>query len=136
MPIAGYYSNDGTSYWCSSNVPQCLSAVVILPNGVTGTQFTLPGDPNHVVEQNTQFTLVDCVFQLGTYQPESSTRDLTRKLLATVNLERAALLFTPSKDLSIPGMRADVLVSKNADLMNEEQVMRRKHFIRSNIGYV
>lgn len=105
-----------------------LLQAIIVPNGVSGTVFTPPIGLEHLVAPNAQLTVVDCVFQMGTYQTGTPISTLTRNLLKTLDIDRTVLLFTPSKDLSIPGIRAGVLVSRNVDLM---RFVRADRFERS-----
>ncbi|WP_331773287.1 hypothetical protein OG948_58880 (plasmid) [Embleya sp. NBC_00888] len=81
----------------------------VLPNGVTGARHTLPDLPEP------DFTLVDVPFQIGAegLHPARMLRDRVRSL----DLRRAALIVTASKDLSLPGLRAALVVSRNRPLL-------------------
>ncbi|MFD7551459.1 hypothetical protein [Streptomyces sp. NPDC059816] len=60
------------------------------------------------------FTLLDVPFQIGTGQLRPTT--LLRTRAHRLDLTRAALIITPSKDLSLPGLRAAVLVTRSPAL--------------------
>lgn len=111
MPLAGHYRWDGLVHWAAEPPPRRLLEVLVVPNGVTGSLFAPPAGPG------AELTLVDCVFQLGAHDGGAGLAAGTREVLAGRDLERTALVMTVSKDLSLPGLRAGVLVTKSRELM-------------------
>lgn len=112
MPLNGYYRTDGNIKWLTAPADDLLH-VVLLPNPITGEIFAEPqlktGQP--------RLTLLDCIYQLGAYGGPAALAQTTRATLKRFSLDEVALLFTPSKDLSLPGLRCGVLVTGNEELM-------------------
>jgi aspartate/methionine/tyrosine aminotransferase len=107
VPIAGHYRADGEIRW-SGDRPARLLEVRVLPNGVTGTIFARP-------RIEPALTLVDCVFQLGELGEPGALAAHSRA--AARPFDRTALVFTASKDLSLPGLRAGLLASGDRDVI-------------------
>src|SRR5690606_8701853 len=95
----------------------CL--VEVLPNGVTGARHTLPD------LAKPDFTLLDVPFQIGAEGPQPAA--ILRDRVHGIDLSRAALILTASKDLSLPGLRAAVVVTRNKALL---QHLARDRFER------
>ncbi|WP_454197130.1 aminotransferase class I/II-fold pyridoxal phosphate-dependent enzyme [Nocardia sp. Marseille-Q1738] len=107
--IAGYYNLGGEIAAPEPFHPGRLLLVDVAPNGVTGSWAATP----HT--RDAALTVIDHVFALPTYEPPSA---FLRNLRTRVDrLERSVVLLTPSKDLSIPGVRCGTLVTKDADLL-------------------
>ena len=104
VPVSCYYRPDTSQIrtvlpWRDRSRTIVLETI---PNGVTGFagSWTDPaGEPT--------LALLDCVFMVGrpggSSWPSLARRDLTRTVLT----------FTASKDFSMPGLRAGLLVTKN-----------------------
>ncbi|MGW7199552.1 hypothetical protein [Streptomyces chryseus] len=95
----------------------CL--VEVLPNGVTGARHVLPN------RAEPDFTLVDVPFQVGAEGPQPAA--ILRDRVHGIDLSKAALILTASKDLSLPGLRAAVVVTRNTALL---QHLARDRFER------
>jgi len=112
VPVAGHYRYDGQCFW--HDAPQdLLLRVSVLPNGVTGTLFAPPRGGSARVA----LSLVDCVFQMGGHVQAPLLAEAAREAVRQEGFERTALIFTASKDLSLPGLRAGLLVSGNTELL-------------------
>ncbi|MFI7104132.1 hypothetical protein ACIBK8_32905 [Streptomyces sp. NPDC050161] len=107
-PVTGYYRHDGTLHSTGATAERsCL--VEVMPNGITGVRHNLPAGPAP------DFTLLDVPFQISaTGQPPGVK---LRERLARLDLRASALIITASKDLSVPGLRAAAVISKNTALM-------------------
>lgn len=127
MPIAGYYGVDGVASW-AGETPDRLLQVLILPNPVTGSLFKVPQVQRSSGKLDADFTVIDCVYQLGAFDGPSGLGDVTRELCRTVPFGKLALLFTVSKDLSLPGLRAGVIVSGNRDLLRYAKADRFERY--------
>ncbi|AJT62439.1 hypothetical protein T261_0750 [Streptomyces lydicus] len=106
-PVTAYYRHDGQCHPTGAPTPALHCLVEVLPNGITSTAHTLPDLPEP------DFTLVDVPFQLGT----SSLPRILRDRLSQLDLRRAAVILTASKDLSLPGLRAAAIVTRNTALL-------------------
>ncbi|MFB7673179.1 hypothetical protein ACFC26_17395 [Kitasatospora purpeofusca] len=103
LAIAGRYRHDGAVHWSGGGAAR-TAVVEILPNGVTGSSFRPP-----VVQAD--FRVLDLVFQAGGLDTARHlVADHARTALAG-HLTDTAVLMTPSKDLSLPGLRAGLLIS-------------------------
>jgi aspartate/methionine/tyrosine aminotransferase len=116
VPIAGYYDSDGKIFWISRPKQELLHAI-IFPNSITGRIFKTPVDTRECASNRVAFTLVDCIYQIGEYGTAGDLARITRMTARTLDLESSAFVFTASKDLSLPGLRAGILVSKNGNLL-------------------
>ncbi|MFG2227772.1 aminotransferase class I/II-fold pyridoxal phosphate-dependent enzyme [Streptomyces sp. NPDC048644] len=107
-PVTGYYRHDDTLHSTGATAERsCL--VEVLPNGITGVRHSLPAGPAP------DFTLLDVPFQISaTGQPPGVK---LRERLSGLDLRASALIITASKDLSVPGLRAAAVISKNTALM-------------------
>ena len=112
MPLNGYYRTDGKVKWLGAPAADLLN-VILLPNPITGEIFAEP----QLAPRQTRLTLMDCIYQLGTYDGPTALAQRTRATLKNFSLDEVALLFTVSKDLSLPGLRSSVLVTGNEELM-------------------
>ncbi|MCC2275469.1 aminotransferase class I/II-fold pyridoxal phosphate-dependent enzyme [Streptomyces sp. ET3-23] len=118
-PVTGYYRHDG-GYHATGAGPAARTCLVdVLPNGVTGARHALPqqGTPG--------FTLIDVPFQIGGEGPQPAA--ILRDRVEGLNLHKAAVILTASKDLSLPGLRAAVVISRNKPLL---QHLARDRFER------
>ncbi|MFG2836005.1 aminotransferase class I/II-fold pyridoxal phosphate-dependent enzyme [Streptomyces zaomyceticus] len=108
-PVTAYYRHDGALHHTGMASAPRTCLVEVLPNGVTGARHGLPQ------LARPDFTLIDIPFQVGAEgpQPAAILRDRARDL----DLESAALILTASKDLSLPGLRAAVVVTRNKALL-------------------
>jgi hypothetical protein len=110
LPIAGYQAMNGAIHGDASGN---LFKVQVLPNAVAGTET-----PVSSAGGDESFTLIDAIYQLGELSsPGWLTRRL-RSLAGSCDLRRTALVLTVSKDLSLPGLRAAVLVTGNRALLH------------------
>jgi Aminotransferase class I and II len=88
-----------------------------VPNGVSGDVFTPTVGP-------VDFRVVDIVFQSGGFENQSAAVHAARVRVSS-GVDGTAVLMTPAKDLSVPGIRAGMLVSDYAPLV---AAARRRHF--------
>lgn len=112
MPLSGYYRADGRVEWLDAPDAD-LFQVMVLPNFVTGELFDHPA----LDARRVRLTLLDCIYELGAYGGPGELAQTTRAALDRFALEDVVLLFTASKDLSLPGLRASVLVTGNEQLL-------------------
>lgn len=135
MPVAGFYRGDGRVHW-ADEPPERLMQVLILPNPVTGGLFTAPQTQGLSGKLDAELTVIDCVYQLGAFNDPASLVEITREVFQTVPFEKLVMLFTVSKDLSLPGLRASVMVSGNPELMRYAKADRfeRNYSINPFIG--
>ncbi|MGA5703066.1 hypothetical protein [Peterkaempfera bronchialis] len=109
LAIAGRYRGDGAVHWSGGGTSR-TAVVEILPNGVTGTSFRPPA-------VQADFRVLDLVFQAGGRDTHQHlVADHARTALAG-RLTDTAVLMTPSKDLSVPGLRAGLLISGDTTLI-------------------
>jgi aspartate/methionine/tyrosine aminotransferase len=137
MPVAGHYCNTGEILWHGCP-PRRLFQAVILPNGVAGCFFPVPsagGLPNGM---DAELTVIDCVHQIGLQSGPRSLSEYTRKTIHRLGLEHAALVFTVSKDLSLPGFRAGVIVTRNRDALHYAKADRfeRQYAVNPLVGHM
>ncbi|MFD7853402.1 aminotransferase class I/II-fold pyridoxal phosphate-dependent enzyme [Streptomyces microflavus] len=118
-PVTGYYRHDGALHPTGTSPAPRTCLVEVLPNGVTGARHTLPERPEP------DFTLLDVPFQIGAEGPQPAA--ILRDRVHGIDLSRAALILTASKDLSLPGLRAAVVVTRNKALL---QHLARDRFER------
>ncbi|MBW3709700.1 hypothetical protein DTB58_38680, partial [Streptomyces griseus] len=71
------------------------------------------------------FTLLDVPFQIGAEGPQPAA--ILRDRVHGIDLGKAALILTASKDLSLPGLRAAVVITRNEALL---QHLARDRFER------
>ncbi|GGV58600.1 hypothetical protein [Streptomyces massasporeus] len=110
MPVHAHYNGDGALHVTRPGSPQAL--VDIVPNGVTGRRFRLPDGADD------GFRIIDSVFQVSA-APGPGTAVDDRHLLDAVrdvDLGRGCVMLTASKDLSVPGLRAGLLITKEPGL--------------------
>nr|BAJ05886.1 putative aminotransferase [Streptomyces sp. SANK 60405] len=109
MPVHGHYNGDGSVHVTRRGSPSAL--VDIVPNGVTGQRFRLPDGAD-------DFRIIDSVFQVspapgpGTAVDDQHLLDAVRE----VDLGKGCVMLTASKDLSVPGLRAGLLITKEPGL--------------------
>lgn len=116
--VLGYYRADGHIYSTGGHTSRtCL--VEIVPNGVTGDVFT-------PAVNNIDFRVVDIVFQAGGFENPTAAVHAARACVGS-KLGDTTILMTPAKDLSLPGIRAGMLVSGHPPLV---AAARRNHFNR------
>lgn len=133
MPLNGYYGTDGNVKWLAAPADDLLQ-VILLPNPITGEIFAEP----QLKTGQTRLTLLDCIYQLGAYGGPEALAQTTRATLKKFSLDEVALLFTVSKDLSLPGLRSAVLVTGNEDLMRFARADRfeRAYSINPIVGQI
>ncbi|MFD0267725.1 hypothetical protein ACFVGY_14185 [Streptomyces sp. NPDC127106] len=129
-PAAAHYNHRGQVH---PAVPDARSSLLvdIAPNGVSGSWAAVPeglGVP--------ALRLVDHVFALPTFQDPDRFRAELRHRCG--DLTGTALAMTPSKDLSLPGIRCGVLISKNAGLQAYARADRfeRGYAVHAALGSV
>jgi hypothetical protein len=93
--------------------------VDIAPNGVTGSWSAVH---RVAAEHQPVLSVVDHIFALPTYQDSSEFLTTLRGRLP--DLARTVVLFTPSKDLSIPGLRCGAFITKNSELLEHARADR------------
>ncbi|WP_338673879.1 hypothetical protein V1460_12985 [Streptomyces sp. SCSIO 30461] len=122
-PVTAYYRHDGAIHATGADPARRTCLVEVLPNGVTGARHALPH------QLGTDFTLIDVPFQIGTAGPQPTA--ILRDRVSAINLDSAALILTASKDLSLPGLRAAVVVTRNRALLDH---LGRDRFERMATG--
>lgn len=109
---AAYYDPTGALHHVHGSDNRHMLEVVVVPNGVTGSLYADPA----VDRARVAFTLVDTVF-LSDPATVAPAQEAVASALAERAPERAALLITASKDLSLPGLRAGALLSRSRELV-------------------
>lgn len=114
--VLGYYRADGRIHSTGMRASRtCL--VEVVPNGVSGDIFTPTVGPVDV-------RVVDIVFQAGGSENPTAAVHAARARVSS-GVDGTAVLMTPAKDLSVPGIRAGMLVSDYQPLV---AAARRRHF--------
>jgi histidinol-phosphate/aromatic aminotransferase/cobyric acid decarboxylase-like protein len=105
VPVAAHYGAAGQLAWSARHAGPLLT-VDIAPNGVTGSWFSPP--------EMADLRVVDHVFALPTYQPRAEFR---AELWSRIgDLAQTAVFLTPSKDLSVPGLRCGTIITGHPGL--------------------
>ncbi|MFF2010011.1 hypothetical protein ACFVWY_13175 [Streptomyces sp. NPDC058195] len=110
MPVGAHYNGAGELHGGRPGAPRAV--VDIVPNGVTGRRFRLPG------RADGDFHVLDSVFQVsaaasgGVAVDDGHLREAVRDL----DLGRGCVMLTASKDLSVPGLRAGLLITRDPGL--------------------
>lgn len=107
--VAAYYDIAGQVFW-NTLKPLPLLEVTLMPNPISGTIFRRPGI-------NSNMTLIDCVHQIGEHDEQMDIAASLQQLVREAGRDRTALLLTVSKDISLPGLRAGVLVTAHPGLL-------------------
>jgi len=103
VPVIARYRAD----WPARLPASDAAVVTVLPNGVTGE--LAPAGPG----PRPGFEVLDIIYQLA---GESGTDLLSQEITSRaggLDLERGALILTPSKDLSLAAFRAGALVTRH-----------------------
>jgi histidinol-phosphate/aromatic aminotransferase/cobyric acid decarboxylase-like protein len=110
LPGPVHYQVDGTATGSLGGPATAGDLLVdVAPNGVLGSWFTTPPEVRPALR------LVDHVFALPSFQPH---RDVRAELAARCgSLAETVVCLSPSKDLSIPGLRCGVMVTQDPDLL-------------------
>jgi hypothetical protein len=108
-PVTAYYRHDGALHHTGTAPTPRTCLVEVLPNGVTGARHVPPEQPRP------DFTLIDIPFQIGAEGPQPAA--ILHDRVHGLDLETAALILTASKDLSLPGLRAAIVVTRNKALL-------------------
>ncbi|NEE14173.1 hypothetical protein G3M58_47905 [Streptomyces sp. SID7499] len=110
MPVHAHYNGDGVLHGTRPDSPWAL--VDIVPNGVTGRRFRLPDGTGD------DFRVIDSVFQVSAAPGPGPAVDDRHLLDAVrgVDLGRSCVMLTASKDLSVPGLRAGLLITREPGL--------------------
>ncbi|HZM80384.1 MAG TPA: hypothetical protein VFC19_32005 [Candidatus Limnocylindrales bacterium] len=110
VPVVGYYNARGEMMPLAGDADPLLF-VDIAPNGVTGSWFTLPAS----TLDTPALRIVDHVFALPTFQAPQAFLATLRGRVG--DLSRTAVFLTPSKDLSIPGLRCGTILTAHPGLV-------------------
>lgn len=105
IPVSVRYRHDGQK---SGPITQRSAVVSVFPNGVAGNAFVLPPGLRQA-----GFHIMDVIFQLATPQQMAALERPLREALKASDLTRTALVLTPSKDLSVPSIRAGAVITRN-----------------------
>ncbi|MFD4479855.1 aminotransferase class I/II-fold pyridoxal phosphate-dependent enzyme, partial [Streptomyces sp. NPDC058471] len=108
--VASYYRHDGQLHHNRAPAARATAIVEVLPNGVTGSFHTTPHCPDP------DFTLLDVVIQAGALSDACSPTATLRRRVQQLDLDRSAIIMTASKDLSLPGLRAAAVITRNRGL--------------------
>ncbi|WP_327279566.1 hypothetical protein [Streptomyces sp. NBC_01205] len=138
LPVLAYY--DPLGRHVGEAAPQQAAMLVdVAPNGVLGSWFQQPGTAvaGHVGgSQGYGHVLIDHVFSLPTLQPGgdflAQLRDRVRRAPAHT------VCMTPSKDLSLPGVRSGLMITTDPGLVAYAQSDRfeRGYAVHGAIGPV
>ncbi|HET6213835.1 MAG TPA: hypothetical protein VFE14_13305 [Micromonosporaceae bacterium] len=109
VPVVAYYNASGHAS-PPGYAAGPLLVVDIAPNGVAGSWFDLP-----TVAGEPELRVVDHVFALPTYQPRAEFLANLRRRIGG-DLSKTAVFLTPSKDLSIPGLRCGTIITGHPGL--------------------
>jgi histidinol-phosphate/aromatic aminotransferase/cobyric acid decarboxylase-like protein len=118
LPICGYYNHGGHT----ARTPEPSRPVIYFansPNAISGA-FSPWADVRATGVASgldVAFTVYDLVYQLQDFDSQDGSRRLATDVLTRCNLETEAILLTTSKDLSVPGMRAGLLITKNKQVL-------------------
>lgn len=135
LPLPGYYAYEQSVLRCGLEVraryaedgrlagrPEPGDALAsVWPNGVSGQ---VPAVPDPVTERP---SLIDLVYQIAAPEQVAAGEELLRIWLAGFDLERSLLVLTPAKDLSLPSLRAGVLLTRSegmADFLRRDRAER------------
>ncbi|MBQ1026077.1 aminotransferase class I/II-fold pyridoxal phosphate-dependent enzyme [Micromonospora sp. C95] len=110
--VCAYYTADGRMLRVSDEQGPGPLFVDVAPNGVTGAWARTEPVRQALMPS---FDLVDHVFALPTFQP--AEKFLGRLRARVTSLDRTAVLMSPSKDLSVPGLRCGVMLTRNPELL-------------------
>lgn len=138
LPVSAYYDPLGRQV---GGVPADREPLLVdvAPNGVLGTWFQQPhlqGDVAGACRAAYGHVLIDHVFSLPTLQERG---DFLAQLRGRVRrADDSTVFLTPSKDLSLPGMRSGVMLTTNPDLAAYAQADRfeRGYTVHGAIGAV
>ncbi len=125
--ICGYYRWDGSCVLLDGPPAGGWARVSVVPNGVTGSTFRDPSTPAGWGPP--AFDIVDVVCQTGIEGSGVDVHELVRNAVHRVDMRRAALMLTPSKDLSIPSLRSALLATGDDRLL--EHIARDRSAARS-----
>jgi hypothetical protein len=110
LPILEYYNSVGERVAVNGSARAKRALVEIVPNGVTGSSFHVDS------HDGADFTVLDIVFQVGGSTANIYGGEISRKAASSLDYRIGCLMLTASKDLSVPAIRAGLLVTKNPDL--------------------
>lgn len=120
VPAQAYYGADAARVDVGHPGPGGTVLVDIAPNGVCGGWFDadtveedLPGPVTRVV---------DHVFAVPAFDGVAAVRDEVRRRVR--GLVGTSVMMSPSKDLSLPGLRCGLLVTRDLDLLSYAQADR------------
>ncbi|MEV0536755.1 aminotransferase class I/II-fold pyridoxal phosphate-dependent enzyme [Kitasatospora sp. NPDC050463] len=108
-PVERYYRHDGLSHQTGAATGRPRALVDVLPNGVTGTLYARP-------DIDADFTLLDIVFQYGAMHDQRELEGAIHHRMRELDLTRGAAIMTASKDLSLPGLRAAAVITRDQAL--------------------
>ncbi|MFB8241667.1 aminotransferase class I/II-fold pyridoxal phosphate-dependent enzyme [Kitasatospora purpeofusca] len=108
-PVERYYRHDGAVQHTGAGSGRRTALVEVLPNGVTGTYYTRP-------DVSADFTLLDVVFQHGALGDPAGLERAIHDRIRDLDLAHSAVIMTASKDLSLPGLRAAAIITRNQAL--------------------
>jgi hypothetical protein len=112
VPVCAYYTADGRILRVSGERDVGPLLVDIAPNGVSGA-WARTAPVRQALAPS--FDVVDHVFALPTFQPADEFRAQLRARIGS--LERTAVLMSPSKDLSVPGIRCGIMLTRDPELL-------------------
>lgn len=134
LPTPAYYGVTGACTGSGGHQPGLF--VDVAPNGVLGTWVDPPGGVSRGRVSQPRLRLVDHVFTLPTFQP---TTDFAAALARRcADLTDTVVCLTPSKDLSVPGLRCGVIITRNPELVGFARADRfeRGYAAHANLGSI
>jgi len=109
IAVGGYYNLKGHLFRL---LPPPYTLIINNPNAITGTVY--PDD--FFLQFPTKYILYDISSILLDFHNRKESWNFLVGRLQHSNWEKSILLFSPSKDLSIPAFRSGCLVTKNEEL--------------------
>lgn len=137
IPIQGFYNLEGEYLNLKPlDAPSCL--FVNSPEAITGKFLSIDFIKNISHLSNASFYLYDLCYLMLDTDSTISTRDFVSDISVTNSWKEAVLLLSVSKDISLPALRAGMLVTKNQELLNlaKSEIMGRYFSISSVCTYI
>lgn len=128
VPISRYYNAYGKQLEMnSSRRSTCI--FINNPEAISGKfqTYSFYKQLSKSLNQEVNFTLYDLCYLMLDIDSAISTKDFLSTVAFSTDWEKAALVLSASKDISLPALRAGILISKNEQLLDltKELIMER-----------